>query len=342
MKFILTKSIIILIFHFTPFISIGNILPRLTINYKDHPADSILNYYIKKVASNNTDIKYKIVISKSAVFADFETIKRIEDSLMKNNISFTSLENVYDVNLLKTEELRSKQLLLKTDYYETNFFSNMNVPGYESEKGLDLIYVGRTIDDNGKNSLVKIISLKTPDPIPQFPIDSIGFFDDKFSFDNVDAYVNSLKTYDTSNLAVLITKPFSNELEKVRAIFMWMNKNIQYDYVGLASNNYTVDVPDVLRKRVAVCDGYSRLFYYLCSGGGITSNYLRGLTPRGVHAWNSVRIDSKWYLIDVTWGLEYFLTSPNIFIKDHIPMVFNKWTLLTNRIPLEDWKKEHL
>jgi len=325
-----------------PFISNGNILPRLTINYKDRPSDSLLNYYIKKASSDNDIIKYKIVISKNTVFTDLETIKKLEDSLMKNNISFTELEKVYDVDLLKTLELRSKKLLLKTDYYETNFSSNTYVPGYESDKGYDLVYVGRTTDDNGKKSIVKIVSLRAQDPIPQFSIDSIGVFEDKYSFDNVDAYVSSLKINDTSNLAIKITKPFTKELEKVRAIFMWMNSNIQYDYVGLASNNYTFEVPEVLRKRVAVCDGYSRLFYYLCSGAGITSNYLRGLTPRGEHAWNSVRIDNKWYLIDVTWGLKYFLLSPNIFIQDHFPEGFNKWTLLNNRTTLGEWKKEHL
>jgi len=340
MSFISSKSSILFILISVPIISFGNNEPQKTINYNDCPSDSLLNYCIKKSASKQSNRDSKVIISKASVFTDIKTIQRIEDSLLKNNIQFTSLSETYNVDLLKTYQLRLKKVVNKNDYYDTDSYSAISAPGGESDKGLDLYYVGRTVEENGKQSVVQIITLKTPDPLPQFALDSIGNLDETVSFSDVDNYINSLKTYDTSNLALRITKPFKTELEKVRAIFMWLNKNIQYDYIGLATKNFTVDVPDVLQKRVAVCDGYSRLFYYLCSGAGIISKYLSGLTPNGEHAWNAVRIDKRWYLIDATWGMKYFLIKPDVFIQDHFPLNQNKWTLLPNRISQENWKRK--
>ncbi len=331
---------------FIPLISFSNDEPYKTIKYKEHPSDSLFNYFINhadpRQPKKTSTAKNKISIGINSVFTDLETIQRISDSLMKNNITYKFETHGYYVDFLQTNKCRTQKSLSKSDYYYTSFNSSMFVPGGEAEKGLDLYYVGRTVDDNGKESTVKIVTLTTPAPQPPFPADSIGVFDEKISLTHVDEYINSLNTYDTSNLAVLITKPFKTELEKARAIFMWLNKNIKYDYDGLANNKFTVEVPDVLRKRVAVCDGYSRLFYYLCSGAGITSEYLHGLTPLGLHAWNAVRIDKKWYLIDATWGQRYFLMKPDIFFQDHFPLGINKWTLLPKHKFEKEWKENNL
>jgi transglutaminase/protease-like cytokinesis protein 3 len=109
----------------------------------------------------------------------------------------------------------------------------------------------------------------------------------------------------------------------------------------------------VLRMRKAVCDGYSRLFKTLCDHAGISSEIITGYVRvnwgkggskfRSNHKWNAVLIDSVWYLVDVTWasGLvtyrgdefiqeyndRYFLTPPELFIRDHYPEDI-AWTLL--------------
>ena len=56
---------------------------------------------------------------------------------------------------------------------------------------------------------------------------------------------------------------------------------------------------------------------------------------RGDHAWNAVKIDDRWHLLDVTWGSgglndqfkfvrkfneAYFLTAPAAFVQDHLPL----------------------
>jgi hypothetical protein len=108
----------------------------------------------------------------------------------------------------------------------------------------------------------------------------------------------------------------------------------------------------VLHRKTAVCDGYARLFKTLCDYAGVESEIIRGYarptwgrSPQFTsnHIWNSVRIDGTWYLLDATWATgyttyfsnqfvhafdeSYFLTPPEVFIRDHFPED-NKWTLL--------------
>jgi hypothetical protein len=116
----------------------------------------------------------------------------------------------------------------------------------------------------------------------------------------------------------------------------------------------------VLKKREAVCDGYARLFTTLCDYAGIRSEVIVGYA-RGDnyskqrfsvnHYWNAVQIEGKWYLLDATWASGYlsrygdefirnydpgyFLTPPEIFIRDHYPDDA-RWTLLDDaRVPEE-------
>lgn len=109
----------------------------------------------------------------------------------------------------------------------------------------------------------------------------------------------------------------------------------------------------VLRRRMAVCDGYARLFKTFCDYAGIPSEVVMGYARvnggggrskfKSNHTWNAVYIDSAWYLLDATWASgftnyrgdeftrayddKYFLTSPDQFILDHYPEDIT-WTLL--------------
>lgn len=55
----------------------------------------------------------------------------------------------------------------------------------------------------------------------------------------------------------------------------------------------------------ADCDGYSDAFYLLCGLSGIEARHQHGTTSKGkedsTHMWNNVRIDGRWYMVDVTW-----------------------------------------
>lgn len=107
----------------------------------------------------------------------------------------------------------------------------------------------------------------------------------------------------------------------------------------------------VLAKRVAFCDGYSRFFKVLCDRAGIPCEIVYGYARTNAgrngrfginHIWNSVYLEGSWHLLDVTWASgfltyanefvrsyndNYFLASPDEFIRDHYP-ADPRWSLL--------------
>lgn len=185
-----------------------------------------------------------------------------------------------------------------------------------------------------------------------------------------------------ASLSGQLTEKCTTDLQKVTAIFRWVTDNISYNLRAInrggdASVFYeepddtsTVLKPltervaeNVLRRRVAVCDGYSRLFKSLCDHAGIPCEVITGYARTGWnsgskfrsnHKWNAVRIDSSWYLLDATWASgfityptdefvrnldnRYFLTPPDQFIRDHYPEDIN-WTLLKNPPTLSEFYK---
>ncbi|HKZ67757.1 MAG TPA: transglutaminase domain-containing protein, partial [Chitinophagaceae bacterium] len=110
---------------------------------------------------------------------------------------------------------------------------------------------------------------------------------------------------------------------------------------------------NVLEERIAVCDGYARLFKTLCIYSGIQAEVINGYARteatkriqrfRPNHSWNAVMIDSVWQLLDVTWASgyitwhggefvrhldeQYFLSTPEQFIREHYPDDL-RWTLM--------------
>lgn len=97
------------------------------------------------------------------------------------------------------------------------------------------------------------------------------------------------------------------EYEKLLAIFDYLVNEIGYDYAAAErSDNPIGDVcyylEGVFERGLAVCDGKSKAFVLFCAIEGIEC--LRDFgSPKGGsagHAWNYVRLDGKWYLVDTT------------------------------------------
>jgi transglutaminase/protease-like cytokinesis protein 3 len=181
-------------------------------------------------------------------------------------------------------------------------------------------------------------------------------------FSEVDNYVDSLKVdkdISISDLTRKLTMPFSSDLLKVRALFFWLASNIEYDYKDNETSLWT-NYPSVKEKlndtykfRKGVCSGYSHLFKYMLRLSGIKSKVISGYARNDLkscfpqnpnHAWNSVKIENKWYLFDVTWARDtlkkvndfWFKTDPDIFILNHYPL-YEPYTFTKKQYSFEDF-----
>ncbi len=143
-----------------------------------------------------------------------------------------------------------------------------------------------------------------------------------------------------------ILKTNMSEVERVKAIHDWLVKNVNYDYDtaanidGVTGEESAFSAEGALVNKYVVCEGYSEAFMLLCWTAGIEARLVSGDADNGSgaepvgHEWNVVKIDGKWYQIDVTWddpkfnGIEndptganlryqYFLLTTADMTKDH-------------------------
>lgn len=120
-----------------------------------------------------------------------------------------------------------------------------------------------------------------------------------------------------AKLAAELTDPAESELEKARAIYRWITKNIAYDVQGFHSGNHgDLSPAGVLTSRKTVCMGYANLFEALAEAAGLEAGILIGwckgygftigvFDETFLHAWNAVKINNQWRLVDTTWGAGY-------------------------------------
>jgi hypothetical protein len=106
---------------------------------------------------------------------------------------------------------------------------------------------------------------------------------------------------------------YSSDEEKVRAISVWIINNIRYNTRMYVSDNRKKHSPNkILRKKKAICQGYSDLFLAMCTEAGINAKTIEGydkgaayepgdIFVREDHCWNAVELNDGWHLIDLTW-----------------------------------------
>ncbi len=135
-----------------------------------------------------------------------------------------------------------------------------------------------------------------------------------------------------------LTNDVANDSLKVVRIYDWVTKNIAYDNhflrnrvegdTALLQEPYNV----VVRKK-AICIGYAKLIKTMCRQAGIEAVIVYGFTKtkndeidREEHAWNAVKINARWQLLDATWDVgvsvglrKYCMPYPSVFSENHYP-----------------------
>ncbi|GAA6093621.1 kyphoscoliosis peptidase-like [Tachysurus ichikawai] len=183
--------------------------------------------------------------------------------------------------------------------------------------------------------------------------------------------LKSKKIFSVQTIARTITKGTSTDLERLRAIWIWLCNNIEYDLNGYLGLTEKASSPEqVIETGRGVCCGFSSVCLQLCKEVGIECREVGGhgkgvgyklgqsyQNTKSNHMWNAVRLEDHWYLLDACWGAGrvdmntkafikrynefYFLTNPEDFITSHWPDE-EEWQLLDIPIKLEEFEKSVL
>uniref|UniRef100_UPI00404B7A55 transglutaminase domain-containing protein n=1 Tax=Gelidibacter sp. TaxID=2018083 RepID=UPI00404B7A55 len=213
-----------------------------------------------------------------------------------------------------------------------------------------------------------------------FSFQNLQSQDYKYIDSTVSTYPKKFKSI--KHFADKIDKDFNTDLEKIRATYYWISNNIIYDYKSYRNNENGYDKIEVkseeyyqnsllemerkyaeksLQRNLAVCEGYSQLLKFTLMELNIecdvitgyaktSSNEIGSIRNGSNHAWNAVKINNEWKLIDATWSTgneennpkavnfsdEYFFIEPNKLILNHFPDE-EKWQLLQSPVTKESF-----
>ena len=104
-----------------------------------------------------------------------------------------------------------------------------------------------------------------------------------------------------------------SEAKKITKIHDYICNHVDYEYNSKEEQIYTAY--GALCTGKAVCQGYAVLFYRLCKEAGLSVRIISGTGNGGPHAWNIVRIGSKYYNVDCTWDGQDAATYNEFLLK---------------------------
>ena len=104
-----------------------------------------------------------------------------------------------------------------------------------------------------------------------------------------------------------------SEAKKIVKIHDYICNHVDYAYNSTEEQIYTAY--GALCTGKAVCQGYAVLFYRLCKEAGLSVRIISGTGNGGPHAWNIVRIGSKYYNMDCTWDGQDAATYNEFLLK---------------------------
>lgn len=163
---------------------------------------------------------------------------------------------------------------------------------------------------------------------------------------NVDSLRQTNPNEYIKSIAGKINESADNDFERVKLAHDVICLLISYDAKNFWANTVpSQDWQSVLKTKTAVCEGYANLFQQFMTSLKISSQKVSGYA-RGVgtdiltenpkasnHAWNIVKIEGCWYLVDCTWDSGYMkgkasvqsyttdwlLLKPEHFVYTHFP-----------------------
>jgi len=169
------------------------------------------------------------------------------------------------------------------------------------------------------------------------------------------------QTHSTRDIAGYITANFTNQEDQVRAAFIWVSSNLQYDLANMFAINFNESKQDkiekALRTRKGICENYAGIFVDICNKAGIKAYEVDGFTRQNgftdyiPHAWCAALVNNEWKLYDPTWGSGYvnnkkfykklnnfyYQTAPANLIKSHMPFDY-MWELLPYPVSATDFQ----
>ncbi|MBR2043490.1 MAG: hypothetical protein IJ946_04040 [Clostridia bacterium] len=116
---------------------------------------------------------------------------------------------------------------------------------------------------------------------------------------NKEQYDAEIKKVEDTIAPILFKVRKMNDFEKALYIHDWICVNFMYDYRLFEGEHHeNHDVIGFFSDKMGVCQSYAYTYMYMLRKVGIEAHYV--VSDTDAHGWNVVKIDGKWYHVDVT------------------------------------------
>lgn len=273
-------------------------------------SDMVLyNHYVRRTAYN---MRSDTSVTFNNYSGSVPTVLSVKDGKLYVEDSHKS-ETYITLPSGERVSLGSPVALPKESFSTTLSYLETFLDGYDEDG--DPLYGGRSHDEkftvtykDGKWSLAKGELQENADYAYIYAYRSEEHFTELAKLEG-----NLEPTPKIQALAGKLTAGKTTELAKADAICEWVATHIYYDYDSLHNASFDNlayrQVPEVvLERRLAICDGYSKLTHVLLKAADIECYEESG---KASHGWNAAKLDGKWVVIDNTWDspLEYEKTA---------------------------------
>jgi len=158
---------------------------------------------------------------------------------------------------------------------------------------------------------------------------------DTIDFTRAAFFAEAHKGEDLNHLPILVhglTSQLKTDVERFRAIYLWVSTNIKGEYhlmlenarmrkkldgdpeaLVIWNNGFKKKVfKKLVKDKETLCSGYAYLIKEMSALAGLESEIVNGYGPMNNlkvddlgdpnHSWNAIKLDGKWYLADATWS----------------------------------------
>ncbi len=135
------------------------------------------------------------------------------------------------------------------------------------------------------------------------------------------------QTEEEAKKILALTDESMSDYEKLKIFHDYLVRNVE----SSVDSEHADSLYGALVEGRALCEGYAKAFSYLCNLAGIDNMIVTGFTEID-HMWNMVKLDGKWYHVDIGWDkpteallercpdmvlYQYFLASDSVIQNDH-------------------------
>jgi transglutaminase/protease-like cytokinesis protein 3 len=167
----------------------------------------------------------------------------------------------------------------------------------------------------------------------------------------ISTYPAKLNSYE--ELSAKIKTDFTTDEDRARAAFAWIAMNVEYKTKGVnkiqkirftytseedlqtQKDQFRKDLAlETIKSRKALCEGYATLYQEICGLLNLECVLISGTAKRFIseigksnlpsnHAWNAVKINGRWQLVDITWAAGSVDFAKMEFLKQYTPAYFD-------------------